>query len=51
MKDKWDFYKDKEGGWRWTRTAPNGEIVGASSESYTRKYNCKKNAKRNGFIE
>ena len=47
--DKWDFYKDKAGHWRWRRTAPNGRIVGASSEGYANRADCFANAKRNGY--
>jgi hypothetical protein len=32
--------------WRWRRVAPNGEIVGASTEGYKRKVDCLANAKR-----
>ena len=42
--DKWEFYKDKAGEWRWRRTAPNGEIVGASSEGYHNRSDCVDNA-------
>lgn len=42
-----EFYKDKSGGFRWRRTASNGEIVGASSESYASKKDCEANANRN----
>lgn len=28
--------------WRWRRTAPNGEIVGASTQGYANKNDCKK---------
>jgi uncharacterized protein YegP (UPF0339 family) len=31
---------------RWRRVAPNGEIVGASTEGYRRLIDCKKNAIR-----
>lgn len=48
-KDKWEFYKDKGDDWRWRRTAPNGKIVGASSEGYKNKSDCIANAKRNGY--
>lgn len=34
------------GEWRWTRTAPNGEIVAASTEGYWRKVDCLANARR-----
>src|SRR6185295_8306816 len=37
-------YKDKRGEFRWRRTAANGEIVGASSESYKAKKDCDANA-------
>ena len=47
--DKWDFYKDDIGEWRWKRTAPNGEIVGASSEGYVNRQDCVENARRNGY--
>jgi len=49
--DKWEFYKDEEGKWRWRRTASNGRIVGASSEGYENKLDCVGNAKRHGFSE
>ncbi len=39
-------YKDKRGEFRWRRTASNGEIVGASSESYKSKKDCEANANR-----
>jgi uncharacterized protein len=42
-----DIYKDKRGEFRWRRTASNGEIVGASSESYKAKKDCEANANRN----
>jgi uncharacterized protein len=43
---KLDIYKDKRGEFRWRRTASNGEIVGASSESYKAKKDCEANANR-----
>lgn len=46
--DKWKIYKDSEGKWRWNRTAPNGNIVGASSQGYVNKADCEANATRNG---
>ena len=48
-RDKWEFYKDARGYWRWRRTASNGRIVGASTEGYTSKMNCRDNDKRNGY--
>lgn len=47
--DKWEFYKDNEDKWRWRRTSPNGNIVGASSEGYINKTDCAGNASRNGW--
>lgn len=47
--DKWDIYKDKRGEFRWRRKATNGEITGASSESYKSKGDAESNAKRNGM--
>ena len=40
------IYKDKRDEFRWRRTASNGEIVGASSESYKAKKDCEANANR-----
>lgn len=48
-KDKWEFYQDKAGEWRWRRTASNGEIVGAACEGYKAKSDCTANAQRNGY--
>jgi uncharacterized protein YegP (UPF0339 family) len=47
--DTWTIYQDKSGAWRWRRTAPNGQIVGASSEGYSTRANCVANAQRNGY--
>jgi outer membrane protein OmpA-like peptidoglycan-associated protein len=49
MNDKWEIYKDGENQWRWRRTAPNGNIVGASTEGYVNKADCEGNARRNGW--
>jgi uncharacterized protein YegP (UPF0339 family) len=43
---KLDIYKDKRGEFRWRRTASNGEVVGASSESYKARKDCEANANR-----
>jgi uncharacterized protein YegP (UPF0339 family) len=50
MTDKWEFYKDAENQWRWRRTAPNGNIIGASTEGYINKGDCAGNARRNGWM-
>jgi uncharacterized protein YegP (UPF0339 family) len=48
-KDVFKFYQDAEGEWRWHRIAPNGEIVGATTEGYKNLYEAEENAKRNGW--
>lgn len=35
--------------WRWRRIAPNGRIVGASTEGYANISDCQDNARRNGW--
>ena len=49
INDKWEFYKDPKGEWRWRRTASNGNIVGASTQGYVNKSDCVANAQRNGY--
>lgn len=49
MSDRFTFYKDKSGEWRWRRRAGNGKIVGASSEGYATRRECIANAIRNGY--
>ena len=49
INDKWEFYQDQRGEWRWRRTASNGRIVGASSEGYSSRAACIENARRNGY--
>jgi uncharacterized protein YegP (UPF0339 family) len=49
MSDKWEFYKDTKGEWRWRRISSNGNIVGSSSQGYVNKEDCIANAKRNGY--
>ena len=47
--DKWEIYQDASNLWRWRRIAPNGRIVGASSQGYVNKSDCIDNARRNGY--
>ena len=47
--DRWEFYKDTQGEWRWKRTAPNGREVGNSGEGYKNREDCVANARRNGY--
>ena len=48
-KDVISFYKDTQDKWRWRRVAivvGGTEIVGASTEGYSNKSDCKDNANR-----
>ena len=45
--DECKIYKDKKDEWRLQRIAPNGKTVGASTEGYKNKSDCKDNAERN----
>jgi uncharacterized protein YegP (UPF0339 family) len=47
--DVWLIYQDTAGLWRWRRTAPNGNIVAASTESYHNRADCVANARRSGY--
>lgn len=47
--DKWEFYEDKRGEWRWRRRATNGNIVGAVTEGYKAKADAVKNAEHYGY--
>ena len=47
--DKFEINRDAKGEYRWTRKAPNGKIVGASTEGYKKKSDCRDNAIRNGW--
>ena len=49
MNDRWEFYQDGSGQWRWRRIAPNGRQVGASTEGYWNRSDCESNARRNGW--
>jgi uncharacterized protein YegP (UPF0339 family) len=51
MNDTWEFYKDPSDQWRWRRTAPNGRIVGASTQGYANRTDCVDNARRNGYTD
>lgn len=46
--DLWEIYKAPDG-WRWSKTARNGERIGASTEAYVNKSDCIANARRNGM--
>jgi uncharacterized protein YegP (UPF0339 family) len=46
---KWTFYVDKAGKYRWTRTASNGNVIGASSQGYVTITDCYNNSVLNGY--
>ena len=48
--DVWTFWTDANGDHWWRRKAPNGEIVGGSTEGYRNRAECFANAERNGFV-
>ena len=49
--DRWDFYRDDDGDWRWTRTsAGNYRTIGASTEGYRNYLECEGNAIRMGMV-
>lgn len=50
MADRWEIYTDRSGYWRWRVYAPNGVLVGASSEGYVRRIDCVANARRFGYL-
>jgi uncharacterized protein YegP (UPF0339 family) len=50
MEDKWEFYQDFSGEWRWRRITPNGRISGYSFTAYMTRQDCMDNAKECGFI-
>lgn len=43
--DKVTIYGES-GDWRWTRRAPNGVVIGASTESYVKKADARANIAR-----
>lgn len=49
MTEQWAFYQDNRGKWRWRRTAPNGEIIGASTQGYAQIRDCERNADLHGW--
>jgi uncharacterized protein YegP (UPF0339 family) len=49
--DRWVFYKDARGEWRWRHVAANNRIEGSSSEGYANKQDCWQNAIANGMPE
>ena len=47
--DKWDFYRDARGEWKWRRRVATGEILGTSDLSFKNKEDCMDDAKSHGY--
>lgn len=46
---KWEFFEDKNGEFRWRKTASNGMIVGTSLKSFKSRESAIDDAKLNGY--
>jgi hypothetical protein len=46
MSDSARLYRDDDGEFRWVRTSSNGDVVGASTEGYSRKIDARENYER-----
>ena len=47
--DRWEFYPDRSGKWRWKRIdGYNSKIVATSAEGFVEKDDCMNNANANG---
>lgn len=44
--DRMLVYRDRAGRWRWRRTAPNGEVIGASHQGYATAHLAHENIER-----
>ncbi len=51
MSDKWKIYKDSRNKWCWYQTAKNGQMLGASKQSFETEAECLKDAQENGMKE
>lgn len=49
-RDRWKFYRDTEGRWRWRRIAGNNRIVGAAHRGFASLAECRRNARRFGWV-
>lgn len=47
--DKWVFFTDVDGQWRWKRISPSGNVVGESNRGYSSRAECVANAKLTGY--
>lgn len=44
--DRTEIYQDSNGQWRWRRVAANNEPIASSGESFTRKHDAERAARR-----
>ena len=49
MEDRWEFYVDVFGEWRWRRTGSDGKVPGISKNGFRNMNDCRKNAGENGY--
>ena len=47
--DRWEFYRDNIGEWRWRRFRKSGQMVDSSTEGYASEAECLSNARINGM--
>jgi len=51
MSETWKIYTDSRNKWCWYKTAKNGQMLGASSQSFETEAECLKDAQENGMTE
>lgn len=44
MSDTFTYWRDAAGRYRWKLVSPNGRVIDASSQGFTRKWSAKRNA-------
>ena len=49
--DRWEFFQDSRGLWRWRRTSADGNVVLNSAEAYPRRVQAVAEALAHGFVE
>ena len=47
--DKFEFYQDTKGEWRWRKVAPNNKVVASSGEGFSSRQAAVNNAKFSGY--
>jgi uncharacterized protein YegP (UPF0339 family) len=51
MSEQWKIYTDSKNKWCWYKTAKNGQMLGASKQSYETEAACVENAQKSGMKE